>query len=104
MAQRARHRARAAAAVASDTLRTEIRRNGQLLIRNWNASGSQLECKWNASQYSLHGNSSPVCFATGDVDMPHQRAGFTKAESHRTTAAADKRLNCETALNYETAL
>ena len=76
----------------------------QQLIRNWNASASQLECKWNASQYSLLGNSSPVCIATGDVDMPHHGAGFTKAESHRTTAGVDKRLNCETALNYETAL
>jgi RNA polymerase sigma-70 factor, ECF subfamily len=36
--------------------------------------------------------------------MPHQGAGFTKAESHRGAAGDDKYLNCETALNYEAAL
>ena len=36
--------------------------------------------------------------------MPHQRAGFTKAESHSGAAQDDTYLNCETALNYETAL
>ena len=36
--------------------------------------------------------------------MPHQGAGFTKAESHSGAAQDDTYLNCETALNYETAL
>src|SRR3979490_1055991 len=36
--------------------------------------------------------------------MPHQGAGFTKAESHFGAAQGDTYLNCETALNYETAL
>ena len=36
--------------------------------------------------------------------MPHQGAGFTKAESHFSAAQGDTYLNCETALNYETAL
>lgn len=36
--------------------------------------------------------------------MPHQRAGFTKAKSHSAAAQGDPYLNCETALNYETAL
>src|SRR6195256_5693458 len=35
--------------------------------------------------------------------MPHQGAGFTKTESH-SAAQGDTYLNCETALNYETAL
>src|SRR4030088_2346787 len=34
--------------------------------------------------------------------MPHQGAGFTKAESH--AGAAQDNLSCETAFNYETAL
>jgi RNA polymerase sigma-70 factor (ECF subfamily) len=36
--------------------------------------------------------------------MPHQGAGFTKAESRCGAAQDDTYLNCETALNYETAL
>jgi RNA polymerase sigma-70 factor (ECF subfamily) len=36
--------------------------------------------------------------------MPHQGADFTKAESHFGAAQGDTYLNCETALNYETAL
>ena len=36
--------------------------------------------------------------------MPHQGADFTKAESHSGAAEDDTYLNCETALNYETAL
>jgi RNA polymerase sigma-70 factor (ECF subfamily) len=36
--------------------------------------------------------------------MPHQGADFTKAESHSGAAQDDTHLNCETALNYETAL
>jgi RNA polymerase sigma-70 factor (ECF subfamily) len=38
------------------------------------------------------------CFTTGDFDMPHHSAGFTKAESHRGTAQHDTYLNYETAL------
>src|SRR3979411_964208 len=34
----------------------------------------------------------------GDFDMPHQGAGFTKAESHRGAAEHDTYLNYETAL------
>jgi RNA polymerase sigma-70 factor (ECF subfamily) len=36
--------------------------------------------------------------------MPHHGAGLTKAESHSRTAQDDRYFNCETALNYETAL
>src|SRR5712672_2296807 len=36
--------------------------------------------------------------------MPHQGAGFTKAESHFGAAQGDTYLKCETAFNYETAL
>jgi RNA polymerase sigma-70 factor, ECF subfamily len=36
--------------------------------------------------------------------MPHQGTGFTKTESHSGAAQGDRYLNCETALNYETAL
>jgi RNA polymerase sigma-70 factor, ECF subfamily len=36
--------------------------------------------------------------------MPHQGAGFTAAKSHSGAAQDDTYLNCETALNYETAL
>jgi RNA polymerase sigma-70 factor, ECF subfamily len=36
--------------------------------------------------------------------MPHQGPGFTKAESRSDAARDDTYLNCETALNYETAL
>ena len=36
--------------------------------------------------------------------MPHPGAGFTKAESHSCAVRDDRYLNCETALNYETAL
>src|SRR3979409_339592 len=38
------------------------------------------------------------CFTTGDFDMPHHGAGFTKAESHRGAAQHDTYLNYETAL------
>jgi RNA polymerase sigma-70 factor (ECF subfamily) len=38
------------------------------------------------------------CFTTGDFDMPHHRAGFTKAESPRGAAQHDTYLNYETAL------
>src|SRR3979411_1454484 len=38
------------------------------------------------------------CFTTGDFDMPHHSAGFTKAESHRGVARDDTYLNYETAL------
>jgi len=37
-------------------------------------------------------------FTTGDFDMPHHGAGFTKAESHRGAAQHDTYLNYETAL------
>src|ERR1700716_1232693 len=57
-----------------------------------------LECKWNASQYSLYGNVVASCFTTGDFEMPHHGAGFTKAESHRGAAQRDTYLNYETAL------
>src|ERR1700738_1439 len=36
--------------------------------------------------------------------MPHQRAGFIKAEFHSRAAQGDTNLNRETALNYERAL
>ena len=36
--------------------------------------------------------------------MPDHGAGFTKTESHTGAAQGDTYLNCETALNYETAL
>jgi RNA polymerase sigma-70 factor, ECF subfamily len=36
--------------------------------------------------------------------MPHQGSGFTKTASHSGAAQDDTYLNCETALNYETAL
>ena len=36
--------------------------------------------------------------------MPHQGADFTKADSRSGAAQDDPYLNCETALNYETAL
>jgi RNA polymerase sigma-70 factor (ECF subfamily) len=36
--------------------------------------------------------------------MPHQGAGFKQAESRCSAAQHDAYLNCETALNYETAL
>jgi len=36
--------------------------------------------------------------------MPHQGAGFTKAEPHSRVAQSDTYLGCETALNYEAAL
>src|ERR1700716_1762948 len=36
--------------------------------------------------------------------MPHQGAGFTRAESHSAAAQGDTYPSCETALDYETAL
>lgn len=39
-----------------------------------------------------------VSCLTGDFDMPHHGAGFTKAESHRGAAQHDTYLNYETAL------
>src|SRR5258708_8600500 len=36
--------------------------------------------------------------------MPHQVTGFAQAESRSGAAQDDTHLNCETALNYETAL
>src|ERR1700730_8430789 len=36
--------------------------------------------------------------------MPHQGTDFAKAEFHSRAAQGDTNLNCETALNYETAL
>jgi RNA polymerase sigma-70 factor, ECF subfamily len=36
--------------------------------------------------------------------MPRQSAGLAKVESHRRVARDDKYLNCDAALNYETAL
>jgi RNA polymerase sigma-70 factor (ECF subfamily) len=36
--------------------------------------------------------------------MPHQGAGFTKAESHSAAAQGETYPSCETALDYETAL
>ena len=57
-----------------------------------------LECKWNTSQYFLYGNLVASCFTTGEFDMPHHGAGFTKAESHRGAAQHDTYLNYETAL------
>jgi RNA polymerase sigma-70 factor, ECF subfamily len=36
--------------------------------------------------------------------MPDHGAGFTNTESHTGAAQGDTYLNCETALNYETAL
>lgn len=56
-------------------------------------------------QYSLQGEEwSCVCVVTGELTMPHQGAGFTKAEFHSRAAQGDTNLNRATALNYETAL
>jgi hypothetical protein len=53
---------------------------------------------------SLHENSVASALRQGVVDMPHHGTGFTKTECHSGAAQGDTDLNCETALNYETAL
>src|SRR6195256_7031806 len=58
------------------------------------AFGMQVECK---SIFPVR-ECGRVLFTTGDFEMPHQGAGFTKAESHRGAAEHDTYLNYETAL------
>jgi RNA polymerase sigma-70 factor, ECF subfamily len=56
---------------------------------------------WNASECSLEFN---IILRQWKFNVPHQAARFVKSESHHNGERDNKYLNCEKALNYETAL